>query len=178
MFQSLLKPKDKTCLQCRSNFNKSGANQKFCSTKCRDRFSYNSNKDSILEQKASYYEANKRQINEQKKIYKRKRRENPIIRLVDNLRSRFNKAFKNNYKTGSAVKNLGCSIVELKQYLESKFEQGMTWANYGEWHIDHIRPLSAFDLADLEQIKIACHYSNLQPLWAKDNILKSNTLKT
>lgn len=50
----------------------------------------------------------------------------------------------------------------------------MTWENFGEWHIDHIVPLSKFNLTDYEQLKIACHFSNLQPLWAKDNLSKGN----
>ena len=85
------------------------------------------------------------------------------------LRNRLNRAIKNNYKTGSAVQDLGCSIEYLNAYLEGQFESGMTWANYGEWEIDHIRPLVSFDLTDPEQFKQAVHYTNLQPLWKKAN---------
>ena len=71
---------------------------------------------------------------------------------------------------------LGCTIGELKIYLEQQFKPGMTWENHiiDGWHIDHIRPLSSFDLTVLEQYKQACHYTNLQPLWAKDNLSKND----
>jgi hypothetical protein len=82
----------------------------------------------------------------------------------------------NQNKTGSAIDELGCSVDQLKRYLESKFQPGMTWDNWTRdgWHIDHIKPLSSFDLTDPGQFKVACHYTNLQPLWAKDNLVKSN----
>ena len=72
------------------------------------------------------------------------------------------------------MSDLGCTIPELKQYLESKFQEGMTWENWGVhgWHIDHIIPLSSFDLTCREQFLKVCHYTNLQPLWAKDNLSK------
>jgi hypothetical protein len=69
---------------------------------------------------------------------------------------------------------IGCSIEHLKDYLQSKFENGMTWENYGKWHIDHIRPCASFDLTDIEQQKICFNYKNLQPLWAEDNFKKSD----
>jgi hypothetical protein len=75
-------------------------------------------------------------------------------------------------KTLRSSKLLDCNFGELKMYLESKFLPGMTWDNYGEWHIDHIKPCAIFDLTDLEQRKQCFHYSNLQPLWAIDNIKK------
>lgn len=78
------------------------------------------------------------------------------------------------YKTKSASSVLGCSVDELKQYLESKFISGMSWNNHGKWHIDHIIPLSKFDLSKDGDFSKACHYTNLQPLWAIDNITKSN----
>ena len=59
-------------------------------------------------------------------------------------------------------------------WLEARFTPGMTWDNYGEWHIDHVRPLASFDLTDVEQCKAACHYSNLQPLRARDNMAKGD----
>ena len=78
---------------------------------------------------------------------------------------------------GSAVRDLGCTIEELKLYLAAKFQPGMSWENwsFAGWHIDHIRPLASFDLTDSAQFKLAVHYTNLQPLWAKDNFSKGDS---
>lgn len=80
---------------------------------------------------------------------------------------------KNKYRSGLAIESLGCSIDELKVYLEFQFQDGMSWENYGEWEIDHIVPLFKFDLTNSEQVKKACNFSNLQPLWKKDHYKKS-----
>jgi len=92
------------------------------------------------------------------------------------LRSRLNKALNGNYKSGSAVDDLGCSIDLFKKYIESKWLDDMSWDNhmFEGWHIDHIIPLAAFDLTDAVQLKKAVHYTNLQPLWAKDNMAKGS----
>ena len=101
------------------------------------------------------------------------RKENLTIRIKEALRGRIWSTLKGNYEDrgGSAKKLLGCSIYQFKQHLESKFQPGMTWENWSQegWHIDHIIPLSSFDLTDPEQCKIAFHYSNQQPLWAFEN---------
>lgn len=67
----------------------------------------------------------------------------------------------------------GCSLGELRDHISKQFKPGMTWDNYGKWHIDHIRPLASFDLSSPEEQRKACHFSNLQPLWAKENLTKS-----
>ena len=66
----------------------------------------------------------------------------------------------------------GCSTAVLRDYLEGLFSGGMCWENYGEWHIDHIRPCASYDLTDAEQVRECFHYTNLQPMWALDNIRK------
>ena len=71
---------------------------------------------------------------------------------------------------------LGCSMEALKIYLENQFSTGMSWDNYGKWHLDHIKPCCIFDLTDIEQQKICFHYTNLQPLWAIDNIKKGRKI--
>ena len=71
---------------------------------------------------------------------------------------------------------IGCTIDYLWAYLENKFTRGMTRENYGRWHIDHIVPCASFDLTDPEEQKICFHYTNLQPLWAIDNIRKGKKI--
>lgn len=97
-------------------------------------------------------------------------------KVANNLRCRLNMAIKNKSKAGSAVKNLGCSIEYFMKYIEQQFSEGMSWENWGRngWHLDHITPLSSFDLTDIEQFKLACHYKNYRPLWAKDNLKKAS----
>jgi hypothetical protein len=104
------------------------------------------------------------------------------------VRNRIKSALKTqlsrkNVKYVSVAKNealLGCSIEFLKAHLESKFQPGMSWDNWSHkgWHVDHIVPISAFDLTDEAQLKQACHYTNLQPLWAKDNLKKHAKIGT
>lgn len=106
--------------------------------------------------------------------HRRQRQNNPNFKIASNLRSRLWAALKGNNKTGSAVRDLGCSIEHLRQWLEFQFQPGMTWDNYGKWHIDHIKPLASFDLTNRNQLKAACHYTNLQPLWAVDNLRKGS----
>jgi hypothetical protein len=145
------------------------------------------NRSEVKAAKKAYYNSDEYRIGRRQKrneynkrpetreMERRRKYNNIKIRLADNLRSRLKGAFKNNCKTGSAVRDLGCSIEELRIYLESKFQPGMSWDNYGfrGWHIDHIIPLAKFDLTDREELLKACHYTNLQPLWAEDNMRKN-----
>jgi hypothetical protein len=104
------------------------------------------------------------------------RNKNIGFRIAGNLRSRIRIALKGICKSKSTVKLLGCSIKYFKNYLKSKFLEGMSWKNYGYygWHIDHIRPCTTFDLSNPEEQHKCFHYTNLQPLWAKDNLIKSD----
>jgi hypothetical protein len=105
------------------------------------------------------------------------------IRLKCNLRNRLRLAVKRGTKAGSAVRDLGCSIEEFKIHIEKQFYphpitgEMMTWENYGKlWHFDHKKPLSIFDLTIREQLLEACHYTNIQPMWAEENIRKGNKI--
>jgi hypothetical protein len=104
----------------------------------------------------------------------RKNWENPQLRFAQQLRNYMRDKLNGVKKVDTTFSLTGCSVAELKKYLESKFLPGMAWENYGihGWHIDHIRPCSSFDLTDPEQQRICFHYTNLQPLWAADNIRK------
>jgi hypothetical protein len=134
------------------------------------------NKTKYLTYLKEYRSVNKDYLNQ----YERERSKTDInFKMLKNLRSRLRSALKNNQKTGSAIESLGCTIEDLKKHIESQFKEGMNWNNHGYrgWHIDHIQPLSSFDLTDKEQLLKACHFSNLQPLWAKENLKKSNKVE-
>lgn len=105
---------------------------------------------------------------------KARRQKDTNFKLLYNLRIRLRSALKQHAKHGSTINHLGCSIDEFKRHLESKFQSGMTWDNYGQWHLDHIKPLSSFNLQDVNEYIKAAHYSNIQPLWAEQNYIKSN----
>lgn len=136
---------------------------------------YKANRDHAIKQSKKYKTENKDKVKAYQKAYRRNRyATDPQYKLACSLRSRLGGAIKNIQKTGSAVKDLGCSIEDLIKHIESKFSSGMNWYNYGKWELDHIKPISEFDLTDRVQFLEACHYSNLQPLWKRDNIRKSN----
>jgi len=98
---------------------------------------------------------------------------NPAIRAIDNARSRVS-TFLREQNNSKFSHTLGCSGAELIKYLENKFQPGMTWQNYGkEWHIDHIHPLSLAYREGPESFSKASKYTNLQPLWRKDHVIKT-----
>jgi hypothetical protein len=123
-----------------------------------------------------YSDNNKRgkRYTEKNKEKLKLKRQNIDYRLRSSLRSRILNFLKsvNTKKTNKTLEIVGCTPQFLKEYLEKQFTHGMSWSNYGEWHIDHIIPLSS--TKNKEEIYKLCHYSNLQPLWAKDNLIKSN----
>lgn len=147
---------------------------------------YKKNRDRVLERQNQYNKKNRQQKSNYDKRYSKENRDRIAeyerkryatdinFKLSYNLRRRLYSAVKGNFKSGSAVQDLGCSIEYLKQYLEFKFDNNMNWNNHGEWHIDHIIPLSSFDLTNRDELLKACHYTNLQPLWAYDNLSKGN----
>lgn len=133
------------------------------------------NRQKHCQKSSEWNKNNKYRRNAYLSLYNKKnRKENLTFRIKANLRTRLYCAIKRQQKNGSAVKDLGCTIEEFKNYIASKFLQNMSWDNYGEWHLDHKKPLSSFDLTNKEEFLKACHYSNLQPLWAIDNLRKND----
>jgi hypothetical protein len=113
------------------------------------------------------------------KTYKKNKYNNDFLhKLTENVRCRINTFLnrKNIIKKNKTFDVVGCSPQFLKEYLENKFTDDMTWDNYGfyGWHIDHIIPLSSSKTE--EEIYKLCHYSNLQPLWAIDNLKKGSKI--
>lgn len=127
----------------------------------------------------NYYKKNNEKIKKQKREYSQKKRDsNPLYNLKVIVRSRIQKIFKiknmdKNYKTFDII---GCSPSELKIHIEKQFTEGMSWENHKffGWHIDHKIPLD-FGKTEGDVVKL-CHYTNLQPLWWKDNLNKSNKI--
>ena len=110
------------------------------------------------------------------KSTKKRRREDPYFRMSLNLRKRLRDLIKGS-GIGKMSELTGCSGAFLRAHIESAFTKGMSWANYGKWHCDHIVPCAAFDLSCPVQRKKCYHYSNLRPLWAKANMDKGASIE-
>jgi hypothetical protein len=135
------------------------------------------NKEKKSEYDKQYRLRNKLKKNEYIRNYRKNRRLiDPTFRIIESMRSRIKNFFKsNNIRNYNKTFNIvGCTPQKLKEYLEKKFTDEMSWDNYGQWHIDHKIPLSSAKTE--EEIYKLCYYTNLQPLWAKDNIKKSNKI--
>lgn len=134
-------------------------------------------KECTKSDRKNYYDNNKETANRYKAPYERMRSMTDYdFKLLKTLRCRLYHALlhqKTNKKT-STVELLGCTIKFAREYLEAKFKPDMSWENHGDWHIDHIKPCSSFDLKSEIEQKMCFHYTNLQPLWAKENLSKSN----
>ena len=123
---------------------------------------YEEKKDEILKKCIAY---NKKKYNT-----------DPYFKVVCCMRSRISKLLKqkNADKYNKFYNYLGCSKQDFILYFQAKFKEVMTWENHGEWHIDHIKPCSSFNLLNEEEQKKCFHYTNLQPLWASENLSKGS----
>ena len=132
---------------------------------------YQKNKKYYSSYRCEYYRINKIKINKKDTIRQVERyKTDTNYKITRILRKRLYYAVKN--KKFKTMELLGCDVKKLWQHLESKFQPGMTRENHGLWHVDHIIPCASFDLRCPVQ-QLACfHYTNLQPLWAIDNLKK------
>lgn len=144
-----------------------------------DKKSWDKSREKRLQQKKEHWDRVGRAARRQRY------HSDPEFRIKDRLRGRLNEALRKvgAYKSTSAVKDLGCTVSDLREYLEQRFYdhtqtgEQMTWMNYSSrWEIDHILPLASFDLTNREQLLRAGHYTNLQPLWREHNRSKSDKL--
>lgn len=135
------------------------------------------NSEKVKDSKRRYYSKNKDKELSRNNIYTRERKKIDIVyKLSCMLRTRLNEVLKDKKftKNNKTFEYLGCHPIFLKKYLEEQFVDGMSWDNHGKWHIDHIIPLSSAKTE--EDVYKLSHYSNLQPLWAEDNLKKNNKI--
>ncbi len=134
---------------------------------------YHKNSIKMREYHRAYYKKNKKTIFE--KHYK-KLKEDPQYKVKYSLRKRMQSALKGKNKSTNTVELLGCCIPYLMFYIQNNFKNRMNWNNHGDWHIDHIIPCANFNLIIESEQRKCFHYTNLQPLWAKDNIKKGKNI--
>lgn len=156
--------------------------------KLRDRiYSFSHREEARKRSREHYYKNREEKLKyarfyRQKEDFKQKRnlihRErygtDPTYKLLYILRNRLRKVVTGRRKRTKDL--VGCSLEELRSHLENLFKDGMSWENHGEWHIDHIRPCVSFDLSKSEEQARCFNFSNLQPLWAKENLSKYTSL--
>ena len=135
------------------------------------------NSEYVSNHKRQYRKDNLEKIKKKEREYNKFRRDKDLNHIFyKRFRSRIRKTLiaQHAEKSNTTYELTGCDWIELRKHFESLFTEGMTWNNHGRygWHIDHITPCASFDLTDPDQQKICFHYSNLQPLWAEDNLKK------
>lgn len=173
----------KKCLGCNRNkylneFYKDVTHSDGLSSKCKDcRKQYpSSSKDRLAATKRKHRQnpTTKAKIAE---YVRNRRKQDVLFNLAEKVRDRMRKLVSKN-KVGSGARDLGCSLEFFKEYLEERFDEHMTWNNYGAyWELDHVWPLSMFNLTDRDDFLAACHYSNIQPLSKDRNRKKGNRAK-
>lgn len=140
---------------------------------------YRKNARKIKQRAKVAYAKNYKRVSAKHTQYTRERyRADPEYKTLCSLRGRLNRriSLKKAVKAKQMLDLIGCDKAQLVAHISSLFEPGMSWENYGQWHIDHIMPCAAFDLMDPAQQVECFHYTNLQPLWAIDNLRKNSRL--
>lgn len=140
---------------------------------------YNENKEKCLTNGKKYRKKNyDKRLEYYRNYERRKMKEDPAFKLRKILGGRIKGALKAQkaQKKDRLLDLCGATYFVVKEHLEKLFKPGMSWDNHGKWHIDHIIPISKFNLLNPEEVKKACHYTNLQPLWAHENMSKGSKI--
>jgi len=139
---------------------------------------YQLNKERLIKNSSDYKKNNRKRYND---LNTNRKKNDPLYKLRITISERIRQALKYHLagtykKKDSTIELLGCSVDQLKTHLQNQFKEGMSWQNHGEWHIDHIIPCAAFDLSKKENCLKCFNYKNLQPLWAHENLSKSDKI--
>ncbi len=178
---------DSYCKVCRNEKNKLYRDSNIEKCKQTRKVHYQKNIDKMRENKRKdvkkykqqkiaydleYRKNNKDKIRQYKKDWEKLHKDDPIFKIKRNLRRRVHHVIKGYSKSDSTFNLIGCTAEEFKLYIESQFDDSMSWDNYGPsgWHIDHKIPCYKFDLSKPEEQRKCFHYTNQRPLWAKDNL--------
>jgi hypothetical protein len=138
---------------------------------------YARTKDAVCEKQKEYRENNRAAILERIRRYRRSKRADPLFRLQNILRSRLNGVLRERRKVGSAVRDLGCSVDDLRAMLEAQWRPGWSWENYGtDWQIDHYFPMACANLEDRAELLAVVNYRNLRALSRQENADKSDSV--
>ena len=153
-------------------------NKVFCSTSCQYEAVSKKITPKIIEKPYNVIRKTKEEKLDSLRKYKKERSKDPKQKLINTMRARLSEFLKQKgYDKDRRTFNvIGCTPDELRKYIEAQFKDGMSWDNYSHttWHIDHIIPISS--ARDKDEIYKLSHYTNLQPLWAKENYEKSNKI--
>lgn len=139
---------------------------------------YSENAHKIKIKNSEYSKNNRDKINNRSKRYKKDIIKNqPLYSIISSISSKIRRVINSNnfIKDFKTLDVIGCTKEELKIHIENQFQGGMSWSNRSEWHIDHIIPISLAETKD--EVIFLSHYLNLRPMWAKDNIIKSNIVE-
>lgn len=179
------------CVNCGNSFEKNNNKHVYCSRSCSAKDWSIKNPQKIKQYKKTEWTKNKEKMYAYNKKYRQENKEslneknrkdyaqNANLKLSQNIRRRMRETITLvSKKIDSTMNLLGCTIQQAREHIEKQFKEGMSWENYNHktWHIDHIIPCASFDLTDPEQQKKCFHYTNLQPLWAKENLSKGSKI--
>ena len=192
-----------TCIVCRKSHysdNKESINEKE-----RNRYSIYSKEENYKSRKKKYYQDNKEVLNKRSKKwrdenldrhkelskinytknkagilakYKDRLDNDPLFKFIQNIKCNIrNSLVRTGYSKRTKTFEILCiEFIQFREYIENQFQEGMTWDNYGDWHLDHKTPIS-WARTEEEAVSL-CHYTNYQPLWLVENISKSNKYKS